>query len=182
LSTTTQLRAGPDSSRRYGSYDQTITRTHPLDTASSLLGYREPGRCYAINCTHLPVETDQLRHCRPVPRVRATSARTDERGIWLGNPHRFRYLANFLRSEQRLNILNVTFLRQPTRQTFRVPPSIRYRDRSAPLSCELFVFLVLGFARPSAASSALRCAVLDVLVPTEGYVLGPYTAWPSHLT
>ena len=44
--------------------------------------------------------------------MRSASARTDERGIWLGNLHCLCDLANFLAYEQWLKL---AFLRQPTR-------------------------------------------------------------------
>ena len=63
-----------------------------------------------------------LRQRLPVPRMRTALSRTYERGVGLGDLHGFRDLTNFLASERWLNSLNVTFLRQPARQSFRVPP------------------------------------------------------------
>jgi hypothetical protein len=67
----------------------------------------------------------QIRQRLPVPSMRMASARPDERGIGLGHLHDFRDLANSFASERWLNSLNVTFLRQPTRQTLRVTPRVR---------------------------------------------------------
>src|SRR5690348_745441 len=64
--------------------------------------------------------------------MRSPSARADKRSVRLGDLHCFRDLANFLSSEHWLNSLNVTFLRQPTRQTFRVPPRVRDRVATEP--------------------------------------------------
>ena len=66
--------------------------------------------------------TDQLRQREPVSRMRTAAARTDERSVGLGYSHCFRDLANFLASDQRLNFLNVIFLRQPAR-SLHGPPS-----------------------------------------------------------
>src|SRR5947209_5031681 len=55
-------------------------------------------------------------------RMWAASARADERGVWLGDPHRFRNFTDFLVSEQWLDPPVVKLLGQPTRQTLGVPP------------------------------------------------------------
>ena len=62
-----------------------------------------------------------------MPRVRAPSARTNERGVGLGDMEGLRNFPDFDCSESRLNRLQVAFLSQPTRQAGRVPPSVRDR-------------------------------------------------------
>jgi len=61
-----------------------------------------------------------------MPGMWSASSRTDERGVGLRDVHYFRDLANLLASQQRLNSPNVTLLRKPVRQTFRIPPRVRH--------------------------------------------------------
>ena len=78
--------------------------------------------------------------------MRSASARTDERGVGLGNVHRFCDFANSFASQQRLNSLNVAFLSQPSRQIGRVPPSIRDRVFAQSFRNARVEFLALGLA------------------------------------
>lgn len=95
------------------------------DHVPSQLAILGSNRNRGVSVSDVPQNTCEFRQRLPMPCVGAASARPDERGVGLGDLHCFRDLANFLRSEQWLNSLNVTFLRQPTRQTFRVPPRVR---------------------------------------------------------
>src|ERR1039457_2830201 len=61
-----------------------------------------------------------------MPRMWASSSRTDECSVRVGDLHCFRDLANFLIPEQWLDSLSVTFRCQPLGQTGGVPPRVRH--------------------------------------------------------
>ena len=72
------------------------------------------------------------------------SPRADQRSVRLGNLHDCCDLADFVASETRLNVLNVTLLRQPLRQTGRVPPSICHSVIAQDFEMRVLAFLLLG--------------------------------------